>query len=636
VRNPAALVRSALAALLAAALAPGILALLLRLSPAIELKLGPGDRDYAHGFGERFRFDGERRWRGLEGPGRATLPLRLGGGGTLEVLARAAGSSPALLTVRFDDGTSASATVPNSGEATSLRFQVAGSRIRTHVRLRTEGGPLQVSSLRWRSTSLLPDRSLALAAALLGALSSLAFAVAGFRARGSLLGVALIVGALFVLSSFDGFAAIHLVRRLAWAAGLGVVLVGIARLAARDSAPVFRALLYGALLIKSGLLFHPDFHFYDWPIHETLLELLYHRGPLDFRSRLVDYQLAHNVGVAPVGGEARAFPYPVLFYYVAHAGNRLHHAPELWLKLTVSLFAALALLPLGYLARRLTPSPNADSFAAVAYLLVPSLARSLLLLELSASAGCFFDLLAVAALAALNVKLEGIPRFALAALAMAASLAAYTAGFVHLGLLVGAALGLSVVERPFGRFLTAGSWVAGDALRLALAGILALGLALFAYHPKAVAALATAVLPQGVESPSDDASPPADLVGSAFARARTFLGLPLIALGAIGLGLRLGRMDPSPLRLLYAAWALSALAAYALRFVLIDLMQYQKELYWAAALLAIGAGGALSVLDSSGRRGRLAAGALLVVLGAAFAFAVPSLVEQFYRRYLFL
>jgi hypothetical protein len=95
-------------------------------------------------------------------------------------------------------------------------------------------------------------------------------------------------------------------------------------------------------------------------------------------------------------------------------------------------------------------------------------------------------------------------------------------------------------------------------------------------------------------------------------------------------------MDPSPLRLLYAAWALSALAAYALRFVLIDLMQYQKELYWAAALLAIGAGGALSVLDSSGRRGRLAAGALLVVLGAAFAFAVPSLVEQFYRRYLFL
>jgi uncharacterized membrane protein YgdD (TMEM256/DUF423 family) len=139
-----------------------------------------------------------------------------------------------------------------------------------------------------------------------------------------------------------------------------------------------------------------------------------------------------------------------------------------------------------------------------------------------------------------------------------------------------------------------------------------------------------------VESPSDDASPPADLVGSAFARARTFLGLPLIALGAIGLGLRLGRMDPSPLRLLYAAWALSALAAYALRFVLIDLMQYQKELYWAAALLAIGAGGALSVLDSSGRRGRLAAGALLVVLGAAFAFAVPSLVEQFYRRYLFL
>jgi hypothetical protein len=500
-----------------------------------------------------------------------------------------------------------------------------------------EGDPLEIGNVRWQSARVLPDRSLSLAAVLLGALSYLAFTLAGLRARASLAAVAAIFTAIGILAALDGFAAIHLSSRLPWAAGLGVLLVGIARVAALGAAPAFRALLFATLLFKSALLFHPSFYFFDWPIHETLLELLYHRGPLDFRDRLVDYQLAHNVGVARVGGEARVFPYPVLFYYAAHAGNRLHHAPELWLKLTAAAFATLALLPLGYLARRLTPFANADLCAALAYLLVPSLARSLLLLELSAVTGCFFDLVAVAVLAALNLKLDGTRRFAFATLAMAASLAAYTAGFVHLGLLVGSALALVVGERLAGRGITAGSWSGKDALRFALSAILALGLALFAYHPKAVAALATAALPQAAEVPPGPLShPPADLAGSAVARARSFLGLPLIAAGVLGLGFALRRLDPSPLRLLYFAWVFSALIAYALRFVFIDLFQYQKELYWAAALLSMGAGAVASGLARSGGRRTLLSIALLLALAGSFAIEFRAMVDQFYRHYLFL
>jgi hypothetical protein len=115
------------------------------------------------------------------------------------------------------------------------------------------------------------------------------------------------------------------------------------------------------------------------------------------------------------------------------------------------------------------------------------------------------------------------------------------------------------------------------------------------------------------------------------ARARSFLGIPLIAAGVLGLALALRRLAPSPLRLLYVAWALSAVIAYALRYLFIDLFQYQKELYWAAALLALGAG----ALASSFRKPVLAA-ALLLALLASFAVEFGAMTDQFYRSYLFL
>ncbi|HJS72965.1 MAG TPA: hypothetical protein VJ921_01670 [Vicinamibacteria bacterium] len=611
--------RHAVTAVAVGAAAIAALTFSLRLSPSIDLRLGPSDRDYAQGFSSPFRFDGELTYRSLEGRGRAALPLRVREGGTLEILARCRGGSPAALSLRFDDGTTVSVTVPPSEDFRPLRWEIPRSRMRAHVRLRSEDSPLDVAALRWEPRGLLLERDLALAAGILGALSYLAFAAAGLRWRASLAGAACLVAALAVLARIDGFAAMHLARRLPWAAALGLSLVGIARIAAA-TVPL-RALLFVALLFKAGLLFHPRYHFFDWQIHETLLELLYHRGAADFRSRLVDYQLAHNVGVGQVGGEPRVFPYPVLFYYTAHLGNRLHHAPELWLKLTAAGFAAAALLPLGFLARKLDSHPRTDLFAAIAYLLVPSLTRSLLLLELSAVAGCFFDLLAVAVLAALNLALRGPRRFAAGTLAMSASLAAYTAGFVHIGLLVASALLLAV----------AGLWDRRDALRLAIAGVLALALSLLAYHPKAISALATALVAQE-SKPAESAPPPSNLAGSAIARARTFLGIPLIAAGTVGLFLGLRRLAGSSLRALYLAWALSALIAYGLRYVFIDLFQYQKELYWMAALLAVGVGG----LASTKRRPLLAAVVVAAALVFSYALELREMAGQFFRDYLFL
>src|SRR5262245_13977149 len=89
------LVRHTLTSLLLGGLAAAALALSLRMSPSIDLRLGPGDRDYAQGFSDPFRFDGKETYRRLDGRGRLALPLLVREGGTLEILARPAGSAPA-------------------------------------------------------------------------------------------------------------------------------------------------------------------------------------------------------------------------------------------------------------------------------------------------------------------------------------------------------------------------------------------------------------------------------------------------------------------------------------------------------------------------------------------------------------
>ncbi|HEY7819099.1 MAG TPA: hypothetical protein VIG29_12820, partial [Vicinamibacteria bacterium] len=115
----ALILRSALAAAGAGAVAPLILALALRFSPSIDLSFGPGDRDYVQGFSEKFRFDGERTSRRLVRRGRVALPLGSRGGGVLVIDARAP-EGPSLLELRFDEGTAASVTVPPSKEFRSL------------------------------------------------------------------------------------------------------------------------------------------------------------------------------------------------------------------------------------------------------------------------------------------------------------------------------------------------------------------------------------------------------------------------------------------------------------------------------------------------------------------------------------
>jgi hypothetical protein len=385
-------------------------------------------------------------------------------------------------------------------------------------------------------------------------------------------------------------------------------------------------LFLGTLLLKSALLFHPRFYFVDLPIHETLLELVYHRGMVDFWERLPEYQKIHNLGVAPVAGENRAFPYPVAFYFLAGIGNRLHHAPELWLKLTGAALAALALFPVGSLARKLCDRPQAEWFAAIAYLLVPSVTRSLLLLELSAVLGAFCDLLAIACLARLGLRLEGPFRFSLATAAMTAGLVAYTGAFIHFGLFVGSALALGILGRGLDR---------RDLARLGGAGLLAAAIALLAYHPDTVRALPDAVM-TGIDGPPSPSAGFSQRAESVLSRAFGFLGIPLLGLGAFGIAAALPKIRSRPRRLLFESWALSALAAFALRFLLPDLFRYAKELYWGGAVLAVGAGSLLATGWAGSRYRRLFVTLALAALALAYGLSFKVMILQFYVDYLFL
>ena len=604
----------------------------------LNVDVGPGDADYTQGLSDFWRYDGERTWREMGRRARVHLPVTMEGPGQLSLSVAQPESHPIRLRVEFDDGTAREITVAPSREFEELHLELPEGRVRGDVRLRTDteegaAGRLRIDRVTWRGRKTRPQLRLAGQGAALMALSLLALGAAGVSLRTSLAGVAgtLVLGAVVsALGLQDPFVTVHFVRRGAVVAMLGLPLVLVLRLFARRLTPAFLALVYGAFLVKAFLVLHPGFYFTDLPIHETLLELVYHRGVVDFWTRLPEYQAAHNLGVAPVGGVYQAFPYPAAFYLVAHLGNSAYHAPELWLKLGGALVSALALLPLGFLARKLSPVRHVDLAVGVVYLLTPAYTRSLLLLELSALLGHLMDLVVIAYLARISLELVPLRRAIGAGALIAASLAVYTAGFIHQGLFVACLLVLAPMLGGLGR---------SGAVRLAAAGLVGAFVALVTYHPDTVSNVFLAALPAGTEASTGVQIPLTSRIDSAGARALQFLGGPLLALGMLGLAFcfkRVSEQSEWALRLLLAAWALSGAIAYALRYYFLDLLHFQKELYWVGALLAVATGVMAASLTRKGRVGSLAASAifLAIVLGGFLAFS--EMAPRFYERYAFL
>ena len=124
-----------------------------------------------------------------------------------------------------------------------------------------------------------------------------------------------------------------------------------------------------------------------------------------------------------------------------------------------------------------------------------------------------------------------------------------------------------------------------------------------------------ATLPAGIDVPNEIELPFGSRLASAMARALEFLGGWVIVLGTVGVAYTVKCASSAPLRLLLAAWAFSGAVAYALRYYLLELFHFQKELYWVGAMLAVGVGVMGASFRIKGRVGFLAAFSLLLAVG---------------------
>lgn len=166
------------------------------------------------------------------------------------------------------------------------------------------------------------------------------------------------------------------------------------------------------------------------------------------------------------------------------------------------------------------------------YLFIPCLTRSVLLLENAATLGRLVDLGVLTYLAHVTLRLDTIPRWLLATGCMTLSLGAYTAGYVHIGLLIVCLLALSLttdgLKRP-------------KAVALVTAGLAALPLSFLFYHPDTLGNFFMTVFPHGAGAPpAGSAHVPLEVLGSVGPRLLVFLGAPVLILGLAGLftGLR--------------------------------------------------------------------------------------------------
>ncbi len=73
-----------------------------------------------------------------------------------------------------------------------------------------------------------------------------------------------------------------------------------------------------------------------------------------------------------------------------------------------------------------------------------------------------------------------------------------------------------------------------------------------------------------------------------------------------------------------------------MRYYFLDLLHFQKELYWVGALLAASTGVMATGLTKKGRIGALAAAAIFLAIALGGFLAFGEMVPRFYARYAFL
>ena len=169
-------------------------------------------------------------------------------------------SEAVVLKIELDDGTTRQMTIPPFSDFREIVVELPETRARASIRLRSETqdgspGTLRIDRVEWKGHRARPQARLAQQGAILLVLSFLVLGLGGLSISASLIASLVLATILWALSFQDPFATVHLVRRGAALAMLGLPVIGVARLLAPRLSPWFLALLYVALLLKASWSF---------------------------------------------------------------------------------------------------------------------------------------------------------------------------------------------------------------------------------------------------------------------------------------------------------------------------------------------------------------------------------------------
>jgi hypothetical protein len=574
------------------------------------LNLGPGDHPYVRGFTPGYEIDDKVATHWTEREAEIELPLRVEGG-------------PAALAYRV---------ARNLNETGRVEVFLDGRPVdafptrRFFEERRAGVGTLAATPvvITFKVSSRI-DRGLRLDWVALEA---------GERARVWLRGAArfrpaLLVLAVFVLLRGAGWSALRsaaltaplalleivglvrdpwLVHRLLtdvpeWLAVGGALGIGIGlRLRARGSVSpetlrTVAALVIAAFVVRAAFLNAPDYYYPDLRSHARLA-LEVHESGLGFFAAPASHVARLGTWYRPLLG-GLSFPYTPAFHVPFALSGAVYDEVVTSMKLAGAALAAVAIALAWALAGRLGASPA----GAALLLAAPIYGVHLTLAYLPAVFGHVVDLAFLCWLAGHRERIRSPAVWATAALLVAACELAYVNAIVVMPLFV---LALATAEAAS---------VGSDCLRRA-AVVLGFGLAgsllaVVVYYRDFLAPTLRGLAAGAGTAAADE--PARGYFAIAAEMSRRNFGLPTLALAAVGLVLLLLRGKERPL---LAAW----LAAYGLVLLGRSLFPagfgHSHEALFLAPLLYLGVGETIAALAGFGRKGRLAAGGLLLVLMA--------------------
>lgn len=589
----------------------------------VEFNLGPGDTPFVSGFEANSDVEDKVGWHWTTYEAQVDLPFRAEGS-SLDVTLRYARMF----------GEEAVVDVRVGGEPTET-FRARGGEIRTTtLRAPSVRGPLvldfAVDSHERRNMGLRMDRLaidvpsgpplrlrpgaalMPVAAAGLFFLGLLVLGASSAAAGAlSLLGAS----AFAALAWVDLFQAWRQVSLVPIMLSISVPVLFVARRGVeirmgmeRTVATTLVCAALATMVLRLGLISHPDFYYPDLLTHTRVADAIRNEGP-SFLLHPADALNAQGAWTKPVLGGVSALPYAIVFHtpfaVLASVFDLSIDQIETAMKAGASLVSVLPILLAGLLASRLSLPP----LAALLLCVIPTYTSRLSFGLLPALLGHVFDLAALLAIAVFLKK---------DALASPRSMA-WVTGTLLFGHL---AYTSSTVNESIFAALLALLYFVGPRQEMRVGGriLLAEGLAAFGafllYYRHFVGdvfGLAAKLL--GIEDATGSTSasvyPIESFWGLLAERTGTFFGWPYVILALVGLGLAGSAVHRSRL---VTAWGLAYLVLILLRAKVPDVFRYGHETLFLTPLVGLLAGSAFVLAHARGgvlRAASIAFGLLL-------------------------